>query len=91
MTEARDSEVYMITRADGSKSFHGDIQAFLRRLDRQDLFKLYSLVQERFKNHPLEGPDLDLWGDLRMILDPNEEDDIWLNQQNWSNTDQYAN
>ncbi|GKC45541.1 hypothetical protein Tco_1063263, partial [Tanacetum coccineum] len=27
--------------------------------------------------------DLDLWGDLRIIFDPNEEDDIWLNQQYW--------
>ncbi|GKE54592.1 hypothetical protein Tco_1489748, partial [Tanacetum coccineum] len=24
-----------------------------------------------------------LWGDLRMIFDPNEEDDIWLNKQYW--------
>ncbi|GJZ85697.1 putative reverse transcriptase domain-containing protein, partial [Tanacetum coccineum] len=83
MTEAKDSEVCKITRADGSSSFHGDIQALLRRLDRQDLRQLYSLVQERFKDHPLEGHDLDLWGDLRMIFDPNEEDDIWLNQQYW--------
>ncbi|GJW51305.1 hypothetical protein Tco_0092656 [Tanacetum coccineum] len=70
MTEAKDSEVCKITRADGSSSFHGDIQALLRRLDRQDLSQLYSLVQERFKDHPLEGHDLDLWGDLRMIFDP---------------------
>ncbi|GJR36870.1 hypothetical protein Tco_1212554 [Tanacetum coccineum] len=83
MTEAKDSEVCKITRADGSSSFHGDIQALLRRLDRQDLSKLYNLVQEGFKDHPLEGHDLDLWGDLRMIFDPNEEDDIWLNQQYW--------
>ncbi|GJW35072.1 hypothetical protein Tco_0057992 [Tanacetum coccineum] len=81
MTEAKDSEVCKITRADGSSSFHGDIQALLRRLDRQDLSQLYSLVQERFKDHPPEGHDLDLWGDLRMLFDPNEEDDIWLNQQ----------
>ncbi|GKD91659.1 hypothetical protein Tco_1367166 [Tanacetum coccineum] len=81
MTEAKDSEVYKITRADGSSSFHGDFQALLRRLDRQDLSQLYSLVQERFKNHPLEGHDLDLWGDPRMIFDLNKEDDIWLNQQ----------
>ncbi|GKB87915.1 hypothetical protein Tco_0960187 [Tanacetum coccineum] len=83
MTEAKDSEVCKITRADGSSSFHGDFQALLRRLDRQDLSQLYSLVQEIFKNHPLEGHDLDLWGDLRMIFDSNEEDDIWLNQQYW--------
>ncbi|GJW51554.1 hypothetical protein Tco_0092905 [Tanacetum coccineum] len=48
-TEAKDSKVCKITRADGSSSFHGDIQPFLRRLDRQDLSQLYSLVQERFK------------------------------------------
>ncbi|GJY22138.1 hypothetical protein Tco_0394704 [Tanacetum coccineum] len=83
MTEAKDSEVCKITRADGTSSFHGDFQALLRRLDRQDLFQLYNLVQERFKHHPLEGHDLDLWGDLRMIFDPNEEDDIWLNQHYW--------
>ncbi|GKB94707.1 hypothetical protein Tco_0980844 [Tanacetum coccineum] len=76
LLEAKDSEVCKITRADGSSSFHGDIQALLRRLDRQDLSQLYSLVQERFKDYPLEGHDLDLWGDLRMIFDPNEEDDI---------------
>ncbi|GJZ74886.1 hypothetical protein Tco_0639351 [Tanacetum coccineum] len=83
MTKAKDSEVCKITRTDGSSSFHGDFQALLRRLDRQDLSQLYSLVQERFKDYPLEGHDLDLWGDLRMIFDPNEEDDIWLNQQYW--------
>ncbi|GKD76646.1 hypothetical protein Tco_1339267, partial [Tanacetum coccineum] len=76
MTEAKDSEVCKIIRADGSSSFHGDFQALLRRLDRQDLSQLYSLVQERFKVHPLEGHDLDLWGDLRMIFDLNEEDDV---------------
>ncbi|GJX24620.1 hypothetical protein Tco_0230916 [Tanacetum coccineum] len=83
MTEAKDSEVCKITRADGSSSFHGNIQALLRRLDRQDLSQIYSLVQKRFKDHPLEGHDLDLWGDLKMIYDPNEKDDIWLNQQYW--------
>ncbi|GJU00070.1 hypothetical protein Tco_1110408 [Tanacetum coccineum] len=81
--QAKDSEVCKITRADGTSSFHGDFQALLKRLDRQDLSQLYSLVQERFKHHSLQGHDLDLWGDLRMIFDPNEEDDIWLNQQYW--------
>ncbi|GKB57571.1 putative ribonuclease H-like domain-containing protein [Tanacetum coccineum] len=67
--EAKDSEVCKITRADGSSSFHGDFQALLRRLDRQDLSQLYSLVQERFKNHPLEGHDLDLCGVYSLFLD----------------------
>ncbi|GJT22441.1 hypothetical protein Tco_0892378 [Tanacetum coccineum] len=81
--EAKDSEVCKITRADGTSSFHGDFQALLRRLNKQDLFQLYSLVQERYKHRSIEGHDLDLWGDLKMMFDPNEEDDIWLNQHYW--------
>ncbi|GKD87877.1 hypothetical protein Tco_1359031 [Tanacetum coccineum] len=49
--------VYKLTRADGSLSYQGDTQAFLRRLDRKDLNDLYRLVQERFQDHPLEGHD----------------------------------
>ncbi|GJV63335.1 hypothetical protein Tco_1474163 [Tanacetum coccineum] len=49
MTEAKDSKVCKITRADGSSSFHGDIQALLRRLDRQDLSQLYSLKMINLK------------------------------------------
>ncbi|GJS79322.1 hypothetical protein Tco_0729203 [Tanacetum coccineum] len=79
----KDFEVYKLTRADGSASYHGNIQAFLRRLDREDLSTLYRLVQERFQDHPLEGRDLLLWGDLRMIFDPDEKDDIWMNQLDW--------
>ncbi|GKA73721.1 hypothetical protein Tco_0780023 [Tanacetum coccineum] len=56
MTEEKDFEVCKITKADGTSSFHGDFQALLRRLDRQD---------------------------LKMMFDPNEEDDIWLNQHHW--------
>ncbi|GJY44625.1 hypothetical protein Tco_0432838 [Tanacetum coccineum] len=59
MTEAKDSEVCKITRADGSSSFHGDIQALLRRLDRQDLNDIW-LNQKywellRWKLHEYSG------------------------------------
>ncbi|GJV83867.1 uncharacterized mitochondrial protein-like protein [Tanacetum coccineum] len=47
-------------RADGSSSYHGDMQAFLRRLGRQDLNDLY-----------------------RMLFDPNEKDELWMNQLDW--------
>nr|GEW77249.1 hypothetical protein [Tanacetum cinerariifolium] len=67
-------------RTDGSSSYHGNVQAFLRRIDKKDLNDLYSLVQERFQDHPLEGHDLLLWGDLRMIFVPDENDKQWMNQ-----------
>ncbi|GKE26412.1 hypothetical protein Tco_1441796 [Tanacetum coccineum] len=44
--------------------------------DMQDLNDLYMLVQERFQDHPLEGHDLLLWGDLRMIFNPDEKDEL---------------
>ncbi|GJY59770.1 hypothetical protein Tco_0459662, partial [Tanacetum coccineum] len=77
---AKDMEVCKLTRAYGSSSYHGDIQAFLRRLDRQDLNDLYSLVQERFQDYYLEGHDLLLWGDLKMMFDPDESNELWMNQ-----------
>ncbi|GKC45265.1 hypothetical protein Tco_1062987 [Tanacetum coccineum] len=78
--DAKDMYVYKLTRTNGSSSYHGDLQAFLRRLDRQDLNDLYRLVQERFQDHPLKGHDLLLWGDLRMLFDPDEKDELWMNQ-----------
>ncbi|GJR15238.1 hypothetical protein Tco_0797890 [Tanacetum coccineum] len=41
------------------------------------------LVQERFQDHPLEGHDLLLWGDLKMLFDPDEKDEPWMNQLDW--------
>ncbi|GJR52523.1 putative ribonuclease H-like domain-containing protein [Tanacetum coccineum] len=52
LLEAKDSEVCKITRADGSSSFHGDIQALLRRLNRQDLngtsIQINMLVEKKY-------------------------------------------
>ncbi|GKB40328.1 hypothetical protein Tco_0885270 [Tanacetum coccineum] len=70
-------------RADRSSSYHEDMQAFFRRLDMQDLTDLYRLVQERFQDHPLEGHDLLLWGDLRMLFELDEKDELWMNQLDW--------
>ncbi|GKE16358.1 hypothetical protein Tco_1423935 [Tanacetum coccineum] len=81
--EAKDMDVYKVTRADGSSSYHKDKQAFLRRIDRQDLNDLYKLVQERFQDHPLEGQDLVLWGNLRMIFHSDKKDEVWTNQLEW--------
>ncbi|GKA35261.1 reverse transcriptase domain-containing protein [Tanacetum coccineum] len=57
------------------------IKSLFRRLDRDDLKDLYKLVQERFEDHSLEEKELILWGDLRMMFDPDEQDEIWKNQE----------
>ncbi|GKE73294.1 hypothetical protein Tco_1535335 [Tanacetum coccineum] len=58
--DAKDMYVYKLIRANGSSSYHGDMQAFLRRLDRLDLNDLY-----------------------RMLFDPDEKDELWMNQLDW--------
>nr|GEW53916.1 hypothetical protein [Tanacetum cinerariifolium] len=40
-------------------------------------------MEERFQDHPLEGHDLFLWGDLKIIFDSNKNDELWMNQLDW--------
>ncbi|GJX75092.1 hypothetical protein Tco_0313687 [Tanacetum coccineum] len=42
-----------------------------------------SFHEERFEDHSLEEKELILWGDLRMIFDLDEQDEIWKNQESW--------
>ncbi|GKC13349.1 hypothetical protein Tco_1010131 [Tanacetum coccineum] len=52
--------------------------------DRQDVLDLHRLVQERYDTTSLEGYDLLLWGDLKILFEPNKEDEIWKNQQDYN-------
>nr|GEV27259.1 hypothetical protein [Tanacetum cinerariifolium] len=51
---------------------------------KQDLVDLHRLVMKRFKDNTLEGYNLLLWGDLNVMFEPNAEDEIWSNQQDWN-------
>ncbi|GJU54380.1 hypothetical protein Tco_1228094 [Tanacetum coccineum] len=75
-TEKEELQVYLnIIPEDGSL----DVEALATK---QDVLELYRLVKERFQTASHEGYDLLLWGDLKTMLEPNEEDEIWRNQQN---------
>ncbi|GJT39011.1 retrovirus-related pol polyprotein from transposon TNT 1-94 [Tanacetum coccineum] len=50
----------------------------------QNVLDLHRLVQERYDTTSPEGYDLLLWGDLKIIFEPNEEDEIWKNQQDYN-------
>ncbi|GJW56857.1 hypothetical protein Tco_0103588 [Tanacetum coccineum] len=43
---------------------------------KQDVLELYRLVKERFQTASPEDYDLLLWGDLKTLIKPNEEDEI---------------
>ncbi|GKE05719.1 hypothetical protein Tco_1397737, partial [Tanacetum coccineum] len=75
---------YRIFRSDGSSRRIKTFFEMVTRFDRLDLMELYNLVMQRFETTTLEGVDLVLWGDLRIMFDANAEDEHWQNQERWN-------
>ncbi|GKC29154.1 hypothetical protein Tco_1036448 [Tanacetum coccineum] len=73
--------VYKIIRADGNTSYHKTFESMLKSFDRHDLEVLHRFVMERFQDNTLEGYNLMLWGDLKILVDP-EQDDGNLEESN---------
>ncbi|GKA00979.1 putative ribonuclease H-like domain-containing protein [Tanacetum coccineum] len=71
---------YKIIRVDGNTSYHKTFESMLKSFNRHDLEFLHRLVMERFQDNTLEGFNLMLWGDLKILVDPEQDDDIWKNQ-----------
>ncbi|GJX24380.1 hypothetical protein Tco_0228825 [Tanacetum coccineum] len=51
---------------------------------KQDIMELYRLVKERYSSSKPEGYDLMLWGDLHTLFEPDEESEIWMNQNEYN-------
>ncbi|GKC24880.1 hypothetical protein Tco_1027030, partial [Tanacetum coccineum] len=82
--DMEDLHVYKIIRVDRNTSYHKSLSSMLRIFDRRDLVDLHKLVMKRFKDTTSEGYNLVLWGDLKVMFEPNAEDEIWSNQQDWT-------
>nr|GEW02756.1 hypothetical protein [Tanacetum cinerariifolium] len=75
---------YQIIRADESSKNYRIFSEILDDFDKQDVIDLHRLVQERYDTTSPEGYDLLLWGDLTILFEPNTEDEIWKNQQDYN-------
>ncbi|GJW22200.1 hypothetical protein Tco_0032822 [Tanacetum coccineum] len=75
---------YQIIKADGSSKNYKIFSEMLDDFDKQDVIDLHRLVNERYETTILEGYNLLLWGDLKTLFEPNEEDEIWKNQQDYN-------
>ncbi|GJY82040.1 retrovirus-related pol polyprotein from transposon TNT 1-94 [Tanacetum coccineum] len=82
--DMEDLHVYKTIRADGNTSYHKSLFSMLRKFDRQDLVDLHRLVMKRFKDNTLEGYNLLLWGDLKVMFKPNAKDEIWSKSTDWT-------
>ncbi|GJZ36052.1 hypothetical protein Tco_0581869 [Tanacetum coccineum] len=74
---------YKIIRGDGSSKNYKILSEMLYDFDRQDVVELYRLVKERYSSSKPEGYDLMLWGDLHTLFEPDEESEIWMNQNEY--------
>ncbi|GKC18615.1 hypothetical protein Tco_1020765, partial [Tanacetum coccineum] len=51
---------------------------------RQDVMDLYRLVEERYATSRPERYDLMLWGNLKILFQPDEEDEVWRHQHEYN-------
>ncbi|GJX32299.1 putative ribonuclease H-like domain-containing protein [Tanacetum coccineum] len=75
---------YQIIRANGSSKNYKIFNEMLNDFGRQDVMDLHRLIQERYDTTSPEGYDLLLLGDLKILFEPNKEDEIWKNQQDYN-------
>ncbi|GJV12635.1 hypothetical protein Tco_1354176, partial [Tanacetum coccineum] len=54
----------------------------LKTFDRDDLVKLWSLVQERFNStEPIEDKEIEIWVELKRLFEPDADDELWKSQK----------
>ncbi|GJW86867.1 hypothetical protein Tco_0162207 [Tanacetum coccineum] len=68
---------YQIIRTDGGSKNYKIFGEILDDFDRQDVMDLHILVEERYATSRPEGYDLMLWGDRKILFQPDEEDEVW--------------
>ncbi|GJU21803.1 hypothetical protein Tco_1155145 [Tanacetum coccineum] len=82
-----DGDYLVIYRANGNFRAFNYLMEVLHIFDRQDLFHLYELMMEQYSEITLEGFELILWGDLKIMMESsteeNDQSDFWSNQQDW--------
>ncbi|GJW18115.1 hypothetical protein Tco_0025551 [Tanacetum coccineum] len=82
-----DGDYLVIYKANGNFRAFSYLMEILHIFDRQDLFHLYYLIRDQFSEVTLEGFELILWGDLKIMIESstegNEQSDFWSGQQDW--------
>ncbi|GKF93313.1 hypothetical protein Tco_0280032, partial [Tanacetum coccineum] len=69
-----DGDYLIIYRANGNFRAFNYLLEVLYIFDRQDLFHLYDLVMNQYIEVTLEGIELILWGDLKIMMESSTKD-----------------
>ncbi|GKE20420.1 hypothetical protein Tco_1431932, partial [Tanacetum coccineum] len=69
-----DGDYLVIYRANGNFRAFNYLLEVLHIFDRQDLFHLYELVMKQYSEVTMEGIELILWGDLKIMMESSTEE-----------------
>ncbi|GJZ10942.1 hypothetical protein Tco_0545701 [Tanacetum coccineum] len=69
-----DGDYLVIYRVDGNFKAFNCLLEVLHIFDGQDLFHLYDLVMDQYSKITLEGIELILWGDLKIMMESSQEE-----------------
>ncbi|GKB60363.1 hypothetical protein Tco_0916549 [Tanacetum coccineum] len=73
---------FQIIRADGSSKRYSSMIQMLQNIDREDLETLWKLVKAKHGlTRPEEAYERVLWGDLKVMFEPDVESEVWRNLQ----------
>ncbi|GKC72430.1 hypothetical protein Tco_1118313 [Tanacetum coccineum] len=78
---------YQLIRADGSSKRYSSMIRMLQGIDREDLETLWKLVKIKHGNtRPEDEHERVLWGDLKVMFEPDIKSDVWRNLQGYKVT-----
>ncbi|GJZ71921.1 hypothetical protein Tco_0635772, partial [Tanacetum coccineum] len=82
-----EGDYLVIHKANGNFRAFNYLLEVLHIFDRKALFHLYNLMMEQYSEITLEGIELILWGDLKIMMESSQEEnnqsDFWDDQQDW--------
>ncbi|GJR29312.1 hypothetical protein Tco_1105544 [Tanacetum coccineum] len=79
-----DGDYLVIYRANGNFRAFNYLMEVLHIFDRQDLFHLYDLIRDQFSEVTLDGFELILWGDLKIMMESSIEGNEQSDFLEWS-------
>ncbi|GKB69020.1 hypothetical protein Tco_0930432, partial [Tanacetum coccineum] len=78
---------FQIITTDGSSRRYSSMIRMLQNIDREDVETLWRLAKAKHGNtRPEEAYERVLWGDLKVMFEPDVESEVWRNLQGYNVT-----
>ncbi|GJX17642.1 reverse transcriptase domain-containing protein [Tanacetum coccineum] len=83
--ESKEEEINLnvVTRSNGQQRYFSILTTVLSIFDREDLNVVFQLVMDKYHDEMPEGFERVLWGDLKVLFNPDEQDEFWSSQHEW--------